>query len=290
MLPSSFRRRVLVAADPLDAGCAPTVSNYKQADAQIVPLATLFEQLDGLEEEKLDSVCVLSSKPEGLADALTIGGMSKCFRVLAKGGSLNIQCVVPSDRLKDYVDSVLMKISSYAGFMEGNVMSASPISTLPNYHAVKFVCKRPDWSFGAPSAVALASLALDDLGKEGEFIDEKSLIDEGAPLDYAALGKGVEGCASKPRACANCSCGRKELEVAVGAEEAKKRLEGGAVRSSCGSVSQLLRLHAGVGLSPFFIIPSSCRFPAALVWPGGARLFIAGVRLGLTIAAEHCFF
>ena len=44
-------------------------------------------------------------------------------------------------------------------------------------------------------------------------------------------------CSSKPRACANCSCGRKELEVQYGAEEAKQRLEKAQTRSSCGSVS-----------------------------------------------------
>eukprot|EP00921_Rhytidocystis_pertsovi_P025617 GHVQ01041312.1.p1 GENE.GHVQ01041312.1~~GHVQ01041312.1.p1 ORF type:complete len:135 (+),score=21.59 GHVQ01041312.1:128-532(+) len=68
---------------------------------------------------------------------------------------------------------------------------------------------------------------------EDDLIDENNLIDKDEK--YEPLAKGKESCANKPRACANCSCGRKELEVAVGAEEAKKRLEQGAVRSSCGS-------------------------------------------------------
>jgi hypothetical protein len=42
-------------------------------------------------------------------------------------------------------------------------------------------------------------------------------------------------CATKPRACKNCSCGRKELEEKMGEEAAKIALEAGNVKSSCGS-------------------------------------------------------
>jgi hypothetical protein len=50
-----------------------------------------------------------------------------------------------------------------------------------------------------------------------------------------ATDEDVAGCATKPRACKDCSCGRKELEEQVGEDAAKKALEEGQVKSSCGS-------------------------------------------------------
>ena len=41
------------------------------------------------------------------------------------------------------------------------------------------------------------------------------------------------GCATKPRACADCSCGRKELEEKMDEEEMKKQLESGNIKSNC---------------------------------------------------------
>ena len=44
-----------------------------------------------------------------------------------------------------------------------------------------------------------------------------------------------ESCSTKPRACKNCSCGRKELEEKLGTDAAKAALEEGGVKSSCGN-------------------------------------------------------
>ena len=41
----------------------------------------------------------------------------------------------------------------------------------------------------------------------------------------------VSDCITKPKACANCTCGRKEEEEG---EEKKAALETGQVKSSCG--------------------------------------------------------
>uniref|UniRef100_A0A7S1WWR9 Anamorsin homolog n=1 Tax=Alexandrium catenella TaxID=2925 RepID=A0A7S1WWR9_ALECA len=88
---------------------------------------------------------------------------------------------------------------------------------------VEFSCLKPSWAAGAAAA-------LPNSGKV-QLIDEDALLGE-VP---EPVGKGKSDCSSQPKACANCSCGRKELEDKVGADEAKKRLEQGKERSACGS-------------------------------------------------------
>lgn len=85
---------------------------------------------------------------------------------------------------------------------------------------VEFSCTKPIWAAGA-SAV-LPGVAT---------INEDELLGE-VPQP---VGKGKSDCSSKPKACENCSCGRKELEDKYGADEAKERLEKGKERSACGS-------------------------------------------------------
>jgi len=82
---------------------------------------------------------------------------------------------------------------------------------------VRFSCMKPVWDTGAA------------MGLDGSRIDEEALLGE-VPRP---VGQGKSDCSNKPKACANCSCGRKELEDKVGPEEAKKKLEQGTVRSSC---------------------------------------------------------
>jgi len=84
---------------------------------------------------------------------------------------------------------------------------------------VEFSCFKPSWTAGAAASLAVATINEDEL-----------LEDVPAPQ-----GKGKSDCSTQPKACANCSCGRKELEDKVGAAEAKKQLEAGKTRSSCGS-------------------------------------------------------
>jgi hypothetical protein len=56
-----------------------------------------------------------------------------------------------------------------------------------------------------------------------------------APIPDRLSNEEDATCATKPRACKNCSCGRKELEDKIGQEAAKRALEEGNVKSSCGS-------------------------------------------------------
>lgn len=89
---------------------------------------------------------------------------------------------------------------------------------------VEFSCSKPGWAAGAAAL-------LPGFGSVEQRIDEDALLGE-VPKP---VGKGKSDCSTQPKACVNCSCGRKELEDKVGAEEATKRLEQGKERSSCGS-------------------------------------------------------
>ncbi|KAL8432304.1 hypothetical protein Efla_000888 [Eimeria flavescens] len=86
------------------------------------------------------------------------------------------------------------------------------------------VWKRPKWAIGASSALG---------GGADDLVDEDALIDTAET--YKPMGKGRSDCAARPRACANCTCGRKEEEEAAERDAFKKQLETGAVRSSCGN-------------------------------------------------------
>jgi hypothetical protein len=102
----------------------------------------------------------------------------------------------------------------FAGFSKISIADLGPED---HVYAVK-----PEWKVGTSAAVETTAL-----------VDEDALLAR-APVPEMK-GEGKSGCDTKPKACANCSCGRKELEEKMGAEEAKKNLEEGGVRSSCGS-------------------------------------------------------
>ncbi|KAH0476548.1 MAG: hypothetical protein KVP17_005192 [Porospora cf. gigantea B] len=52
---------------------------------------------------------------------------------------------------------------------------------------------------------------------------------------YQKTGQSRSDCSSKPKACANCNCGRKEEEEKLSLDELKEKVEGGVVQSSCGN-------------------------------------------------------
>mmetsp|Transcript_58859 Transcript_58859/g.137033 ORF Transcript_58859/g.137033 Transcript_58859/m.137033 type:complete len:281 (+) Transcript_58859:88-930(+) len=110
----------------------------------------------------------------------------------------------------------------FAGGLDPCLGEQLPIAASDSVQ-VEFSCLKPSWKEGAVAA-------LPNSGAE-ELINEDELLGE-VPNP---VGKGKSDCSSQPKACANCTCGRKELEDKVGAEEAKKRLEQGKERSACGS-------------------------------------------------------
>ncbi|CAK9066642.1 Anamorsin homolog (Fe-S cluster assembly protein DRE2 homolog) [Durusdinium trenchii] len=131
-----------------------------------------------------------------------------CLSKLRPGGH-----VIARAKMMEQEVSKLDTVGLFAGAVDTlfDVSGASPLVE------VDFTCSKPTWASAAPIGAAT--------------IDEDTLLED-VP---APVGKGKSDCSSQPKACANCSCGRKELEDKFGAEEAKKRLEQGKERSSCGS-------------------------------------------------------
>lgn len=212
MLPSNFKGRVLVVASRADEGCAQVIKNYAAAHAQICEPSDLLSLAPS---HPFDCVsCFASRVPEK-------GGnmefFSKCFEIVVPGGQLNLQYVTSS---AEEVEQELAKNALFSGFVDPKPSrSAGPQGAT----VLQFACKKPDWGWGAAAAVPGA-----------ELVDEASLVEGGA--GYEAMGKGKSDCSAKPKACANCSCGRKELEDKMdAADDAKQALEQGIVRSSCGN-------------------------------------------------------
>jgi hypothetical protein len=135
--------------------------------------------------------------------------LQEAFQVMSPGGILVVRGL-PAGSGK-----AAKKQCLFAGFSKIQIADLGPEDQV---YAVK-----PEWKVGTSASV----------------VESSALIDEDALLARApvpeAKGEGKSGCDTKPKACANCSCGRKELEEKIGKEEAKKTLEEGGVRSSCGS-------------------------------------------------------
>jgi hypothetical protein len=108
----------------------------------------------------------------------------------------------------------------FAGAVDSKVLAKVPYSK--GRLQTQFACLKPVWASGSTASLPSGGVAR---------INEDELLGE-VPRP---VGKGKSDCSSAPKACANCSCGRKELEDKVGEEEAKKQLEQGTQRSSCGS-------------------------------------------------------
>jgi len=140
--------------------------------------------------------------------ALDMGLLAQCLEMLRPGG-----CVLAHlDGLQKDDATELENTCLFAGALEPIV---EQVASQKGKLYVRFSCVKPVWASGAAAGL--------------DRIDEEALLGE-VPRP---VGQGKSDCSNKPKACANCSCGRKELEDKVGAEAAKEKLEQGTVRSSC---------------------------------------------------------
>jgi len=148
--------------------------------------------------------------------ALDMGLLAQCMERLRPGGSVFAHL----DGVAEDEAEQLKMTGLFAGAVECLLEQAPSrkfyVSTGKLY--VRFSCLKPVWA--SAQAVSLSGVAQ---------IDEEALLGE-VPRP---VGAGKSDCSNKPKACENCSCGRKELEDKVGPEKAKKQLEQGVVRSSC---------------------------------------------------------
>jgi len=130
------------------------------------------------------------------------------------------------DRIPEAHASEMEMLGLFAGADQIKVHTRNAASGVSS---VTFSCRKPVWSLGAAAKMDGTELPVQ---KARAKIDEDLLLGDDVPK---AVGKGKSDCSTQPKACANCSCGRKELEDKHGAAEAKKKLENGTVRSACGS-------------------------------------------------------
>lgn len=143
--------------------------------------------------------------------------LQQCLDKLRPGGFVSAQLGgVAEDEAQELETTGL-----FAGAVESKLWDKVP--TAGGRLRVNFSCLKPTWATGAATGIPGVEVA--------ERINEDELLGE-VPRP---VGKGKSDCSSKPKACANCTCGRKELEDKVGAEQAKKALEQGTERSSCGN-------------------------------------------------------
>jgi len=149
---------------------------------------------------------------------LDMAVLQQCLEKLRPGGVI----IARLGGVSKAKASQLETTGLFSGAVDSRLGDQLPMGI--GFFDVHFSCMKPSWATGAAAAVPGA-------GAAAERINEDDLLGD-VP---APIGKGKNDCSSQPKACANCSCGRKEMEDELGAEEAKKRLETGKERSACGS-------------------------------------------------------
>ncbi|EER13731.1 conserved hypothetical protein [Perkinsus marinus ATCC 50983] len=179
---------------------------------------TMPEHLTAFPRLAFDQIALFSEEAKMKVDYYFL---SKVAALLKPAGVVNIFILHPDDKLDLSMETV------FAGFTGGHELNKA-------CGFVHYACRKP----GTPSVTFTFDMAQSALcGKSLLDNDDDDEDDFLEPVPET-VGGGKDSCDNKPRACKNCSCGRAELEVKVGAEEAKKRIEEakkGEVKSNCGN-------------------------------------------------------
>lgn len=209
-----FLGRILIVASPDDAVAKSAVEQFLGT----VPIGgcTVVEpQRIGTVQGEFGAVRVFCSNV-ALFFRFDMELLTKCLGALRPGGTILANLAGFTSAEVNQLETVGL----FAGALDSAVRSQS-VDAATGTVCVEFACTKPSWEIGATTAIESAT----------QFIDEDALLGE-VPRP---VGLGKSDCSSQPKACANCTCGRKELEDKMGAEEAKKALEQGTERSACGN-------------------------------------------------------
>lgn len=208
--------KALVIFSPEDKAAVKAVEAYLQCLPVGAASATSAEALSKVRSEEYGLAVVFCADLEKYIN-FDMLFLQQCLEKLRPGGFV----IARLGGLSNEQASKLETVGLFAGAVN-SMLGAKVPNKITGLLEVEFSCSKPSWSSGAAASLP---------GFGAERIDEDALLGE-VP---APVGKGKSDCSSQPKACANCSCGRKELEDKFGAEEAKTRLEQGKERSSCGS-------------------------------------------------------
>lgn len=206
---------VLVIASPSDAASVAAVEAYLHS----VPLgAATLATPDSIASNAGEcGVVAIFCSDAGQECQMDMTLLQQCLEKLRPGGFVlaHLGGLTESDA------SQLETTCLFAGAVDFKV--GEKVSATGGKVNVVMSCLKPSWAMGAAASLPTSGATA--------RIDEYELLGE-VPLP---VGKGKSDCSNQPKACANCSCGRKDLEEELGEEEAKKVLESGTQRSSCGS-------------------------------------------------------
>jgi hypothetical protein len=205
--------RSLLVIAPNDAPAAAAAEAYLRV---LPPMAVRVAAPSNMAESPggCSSVAVFCSDVSKHFE-LDMSTLALCLEKLLPGGYV----IGWLGGLKEPEVAKLETTALFAGAVDSSIDQNTPAAD--GRLTVEFSCFKPTWDTGAAAALP---------GMQATINEDDLLEDVPAPV-----GKGKSDCSTQPKACANCSCGRKELEDKVGAEEAKKRLEQGKERSACGS-------------------------------------------------------
>jgi len=180
--------------------------NMQPHERIAIEIVSGLKEWHALGEVAFDCVLIFSSKPE----ILSFEFMSTIAQKMEGNARCHINVETPNPE-------EIEEATLFGGFINGKWLRQ--IRGSNGMVLGEYFCQNPQWNGPkkADSGKVLADLSIDL-----------------APLSKKKAA-GKSDCSNKKKACADCSCGRKELEEEVGAEEAKAQLEEGAVRSSCGS-------------------------------------------------------